>query len=68
VPVTYGSAQEAVDWEFTFTKAGQPRHAYGRYWVYAGTEYVVYLSTPADRWNATQNVLSVLLDSAAPLS
>jgi hypothetical protein len=66
-PVAFGPDGDAADWEFTFTKDGRTRHAYGRYWRQNGLLYVVYLSTWQDDWAASAGVLQFLLTrSSAP--
>ncbi len=64
--VTYGQADDAVDWEFTFTSGTGPRHAYGRYWRTGGTDYVAYGSCATGAWTQFGEVLSTLLDTADP--
>ncbi len=64
VPST--SAQEAVDWEFTFTKDGQFRHAYGRYWRTGGMDYVVYASAPDGTWSNLEPIIEVMVRTAGP--
>jgi hypothetical protein len=65
-PVAYGPSGLAVDWEFTFVKDGQTRHAYGRYWYDAGTLYVVYLSAYDSDWAASTDVLQVVMTYSGP--
>jgi hypothetical protein len=64
--VPYGRADDAVRWEFTYTRNGQQRHAAGLYWRYRGTEYVVYAESPAAGWNDARQHLQVMIDTAAP--
>lgn len=65
-PVSYGVAEEAVDWEFTFRSDTGPRHAYGRYWRLYGTDYVVYASCATGAWPRMGEVVTTLTDTAAP--
>jgi hypothetical protein len=65
-PVSYGFADEAVDWEFTFTAAAGPRHAYGRYWRLGGTDYVAYGSCSAGAWSQLGEPLSTMFATADP--
>lgn len=55
----------AVDWEFTFSKDGRTRHAWGRYWRVGSTGYVVYASAPVDQWDELLAVFAPVLDSVA---
>jgi hypothetical protein len=55
--------QAAVDWEFTFVKDGETRHALGRYWRQDGLTYVIYLSAPDNRWRSVRWVFDLLADS-----
>jgi len=64
--VEYGDADEAVDWEFTFTRGGRRRHASARYWRIGGTGYVVYAESTDDEFNRMVPVLGVLVETARP--
>jgi hypothetical protein len=65
--VAYGTATQAADWEFLYLKDGVQRHAYGRYWIVSGVEYVAYLSTPAAGWTDSEQMLDVLITTATPV-
>jgi hypothetical protein len=62
--VSFGPTGTAVDWEFTFSKDGRSRHAYGRYWYEDGLLYVVYLSAWSVDWPDSQDILTVVLNGA----
>jgi hypothetical protein len=64
-PVTYGQADEAVDWEYTF-RSSSVLHAYGRYWRVGKREYVLYALAPQANWEQTEAVLQTALKSATP--
>jgi hypothetical protein len=64
--ISYGRADEAVDWEFTFSATTGPRHAYGRYWRTGGTDYVAYGSCSDGDWTQLGAVLTTLFDTADP--
>ena len=57
---------DAADWEFTFTLNGQLRHVVYRGVVTGGTSYGIYLSTPADRWEQSAQILKVASDTFLP--
>jgi hypothetical protein len=59
-------ATDTVEWEFLFTKDGQPRHAFGRYWRLGGLDYVVYASAAANTWPGLQSVVDVAVRTATP--
>jgi hypothetical protein len=63
--VSFGPIGEGVDWEFTFSKDGRQRHAYGRYWQQNGLLYVVYLSTWEDDWPDSHDILAEALNGAS---
>jgi hypothetical protein len=63
-PISYAGADEAYDWEFTFTKNGEPRHVRACYWTYGGRLYLVYGSAPAAGWPAFASVADVAIHSA----
>jgi hypothetical protein len=65
-PVSYGTADEAVDWEFTFRADDGPRHAYGRYWRLYDTDYVVYASCATGAWPRIGEVIDTLIATASP--
>jgi hypothetical protein len=65
-PVAFGPSSLGADWEFTFLRDGQMRHAYGRYWHDAGTLYVVYLSTYEADWSSSAELLQVVLNYSGP--
>jgi len=54
---------DAVDWEFTFSKAGVTRHARGLYWRANGLGYVVYVSGPDSAWAPLQPVFDRMVAS-----
>jgi hypothetical protein len=56
--------ETAVDWEFIFVKDGITRHAYGRYWRYAGLGYVIYLSAPDTGWQSARPVFDLMASTA----
>jgi len=62
--VNAGPTREAVDWEFTFTRDGGTRHAYGRYWLQNGIVYVVYLSSAESDWLSGTDILTTVIDGA----
>jgi hypothetical protein len=62
--VGVGPAGDGADWEFTFTKEGRTRHAFGRYWAQNGQLYVIYLSTWDDDWSATSHVRQHVFDNS----
>lgn len=60
--VAAGPTGQAVDWEFTFSKDGGTRHAYGRYWLQNGTVYVVYLSSAESDWVTGTDILTTVMN------
>jgi hypothetical protein len=57
----------AVDWEFTWDgREGQQRHVRAIYWRTGGTEYFVYVSSPASDWAEMEPFLAVMLDNSTP--
>lgn len=64
--IDFGSASEAVDWEFTFTKSGKPTHARGVYWRIGNTDYVVYTSSSEASWAESAEIFDSVLASARP--
>jgi hypothetical protein len=56
----------AVEWVFEFDKKGVHRHVHALYWNAGGTEYVVYASAPADRWDEMEPVFTEMTDNARP--
>ncbi|RJQ79045.1 hypothetical protein D5S17_11590 [Pseudonocardiaceae bacterium YIM PH 21723] len=62
----FGAAEQAVDWEYTFTKDGAAQHAQGRYWRMNGTDYVVYLACPESRWPQLGPTLRTAVENAHP--
>jgi len=63
-PVSYAGADEAYEWEFTFTKNGEPRHVRACYWTFGGRLYLVYGSAPAVDWSEFASVADVAIHSA----
>lgn len=66
--VSFGSAQEAVIWEFTFSKNGTPTHGEGLYWRLNGYDYVIYVSSDSADWTSTQQVFQTAEQTASPTS
>jgi len=52
---------DAVVWEFLYTKDGEPRHSFGRYWRVRGLDYIVYGSANTAAWPGMKNVLDVVV-------
>ncbi len=58
---------EAVDWEFTWDgREGQQRRVRSVYWRSGGTEYFVYVSSPASEWAEMEPFLTAMLDNSKP--
>jgi serine/threonine protein kinase len=65
-PVGYGTAADAVDWEYTYTPGGVATHALGTYWRLGDAQFVVYASAPQDRWQETLASFHAARESATP--
>jgi hypothetical protein len=64
--VSFGSAPEAVEWEFTFGTNQGTRHASGLYWRINGIEYVLYASSYEADWATTQQAFQAMQATAGP--
>ncbi len=64
--VSFGSAPEAVEWEFTFGTDQGTRHACGLYWRINGIEYVLYASSYEADWATTQQAFQAMQATAGP--
>jgi Protein kinase domain len=64
--VTYGTASDAVDWEYTYLVHGSRRHAYGRYWRSGAAEFVLYAGAPQAAWPALEPVFSASVTASRP--
>jgi hypothetical protein len=56
----------AVDWEFTWTKDGVPRHVHVLYWQAGGTEFNVYASSPQASWDQTAGIYDAMVAGSTP--
>lgn len=66
-PVAYGTAVEAVDWEYVFNRDdGQERHVLRREWRINGTDFVVYASAPGSDWTSVRRIFDIMLQTASP--
>ncbi|MFD9736265.1 hypothetical protein [Umezawaea sp. NPDC059074] len=50
-----------VVWEFLYTKDGEQRHAFGRYWRTGGIDYIVYGSANTASWPTMKTVLDIVV-------
>jgi hypothetical protein len=59
----------AADWEFTYTRDGQPVHVLNRGFVTAPDKgYALYWLTPADQWDSSRDEFAVFADTFRPRS
>lgn len=57
---------DGLVWEFEYTAAEGQRHVRVHYWRVSGTEYLVYASSKAEQWPATEPILTAMLDQSTP--
>jgi hypothetical protein len=54
--ITVPGAQDAADWEFTYTDGGVSLHALDRAEVFGTRGYAVYEQSHSDQWGASQSL------------